>query len=239
MLHRYLVVTLGLETATSFQTLFWLLPNDDQDPVRGLPAYRFGSRPEVPLIASSHRAYEWRYRFRPVVFMLRDPLDVLVSQYFHLSRQWDKASEPMGVFARRSADQVAAYLNSWTERLTNSRAIVVTYESMREDPEGGLRDVVTFLRLPVDSGALREAATYASFDRMRADERASGIPGHDYDRSDKEALRVRRGKVGGFRDYLSKTEVAEIQAVLETALSGGAHRLLRGCGLPVSTARRT
>lgn len=79
---------------------------------------------------------------------------------------------------------------------------VITYESMRIDPVAALRKVVDRFELPLSGSEVESAVAAGSMDRMRQKEVERGIAGHDYDRSNPEALRVRRGKVGGFVDYM-------------------------------------
>jgi alcohol sulfotransferase len=61
---------------------------------------------------------------------------------------------------------------------------------------------------------------------MRSKERQTGIPGHRYDLNDEESLRMRRGKPGGYADYLSETDIARVIQRCRSELTPMARQLL-------------
>ena len=77
---------LGLEVTP--QAVFAVVPDHHEEASRGYPAYRFMDRREVPLVAVCHQPYAWElHRGYPLVFLGRNAYDVMVSAYFHLSRE--------------------------------------------------------------------------------------------------------------------------------------------------------
>ncbi len=66
---------------------------------------------------------------------------------------------------------------------------------------------------------------------MQQSEQKSGIPGHDYDRADTESLRMRKGKAGGFGDYLDDDDIALIEKRCGEELSPAAMELVRQTGV--------
>ena len=84
-----------------------------------------------------------------------------------------------------------------------------------------------FLGQPVDEVALaKDAVEQARFSKMQKTEKKTGIPGHDYDRSDEDSLRVRKGKVGGFSDTLKRQQrpSGSLQICRETMVRGSQKR---------------
>ena len=73
---------------------------------------------------------------------------------------------------------------------------------------------------------LDRAVEAARFQNMQKLELAQGLPDHDYDRSDSESRRMRRGKVGGFADYLTPDQIRLVETVCDRELKPQAKALL-------------
>jgi hypothetical protein len=92
---------------------------------------------------------------------------------------------------------------------------------MRQDPQAALRKAISFLDREFDETLLRQAVQFASFDNLARKEAAGFFntkrmqPG---DVSDPNTFKVRRGQVGGYRDYFNAEELAAIDALLQDAL---------------------
>ena len=146
---------------------------------------------------------------RPVVFILRCPYDVMVSEYFQKTRQDFSWQGPLKAFLRDPEVGVAdlvRYLNSWAPWLQTSRALVLTYEQLRHDPETGFLRLAAHLGIQTDRAVARAALSEASFGRMREVERRFGIEGYDYDWTDpRRAASVRRKSVATATISTSRT----------------------------------
>lgn len=231
-LSNYFAEALRLQLEPDLQTTFQVLPNFDRDPVRGIPAFRFADRrPDLPLVLVSHRPYDRTLiQDRPVIFLVRDPRDVVVSAYFHATRHKHRFAGSIADFIEDNAQGLGsyiAYLNDWAEGLRFRRSHVTSYERMSADPAAELRQILAFLGTPVDEEALAHAVEKSSFVAMRSKERQTGIPGHRYDLNDEESLRMRRGKPGGYSDYLSEEEIARILQRCRQELTPAARQLLK------------
>lgn len=165
------------------------------------------------------------YRGKKVIFLARDPRDVLVSSYFEATRRsflFD--GEPIEFdgslfeFVRSpvfGAKKIAAFYEIWAaNRAVPKDFLLIRYEQLHAAPGDRLRDVLRFLGAgAVGREHVAEAVTYASFDNMRRLERANVFgdprlrPG---DPHEPETYKVRRGIVGGYVDYLSQADVAYI-----------------------------
>lgn len=233
VLSSYLARAFGLELNPDLHSMFTVMPNFDADPVRGLPAFAFAKhRPKIPLIPVSHLPHS-RLRFRsyPVILMVRDPRDVMVSSYFHATRQKNRFSGDIDAFLRDRDQGIGSlnrYLNGWAAGLRHRKYIVVRYEDLSRDPVGETAKVLAFLNLDVELEMLERAVEVASFDNMRKLEQATGLPGHDYNRTDSESLRMRRGKAGGFPDYLTDEQIRLIEATCDRELTVDARKILDG-----------
>jgi hypothetical protein len=232
ILSSYLARAFDLKITPDLHSMFSVMPNFDSDPVRGLPAFAFGKhQPRPPLVPVSHLPYS-RLRFRsyPAILMVRDPRDVMVSSYFHATRQKHRFSGDLGGFLKDPEQGTASltrYLNGWSAGLQYRKHIVVSYEKLTSDPHGETSKVLAFLGVKVMPQLLTEAVEAANFKNMRELEQATGLPGHDYDRNDNESLRMRRGKVGGFADYLSDEQISLIDHTCRRELTQQARTILQ------------
>ena len=124
-----------------------------------------------------------------------------------------------------------AFLNRWAARSRKLPGVVLLrYEDLHADAAGGLRRAAGLLGDFAEE-EIRAAVAFAAFDSLREKE-ARGFfrsgrlrPG---DPGDPDSFKVRRGRVGGWRDYLTAEQAARVDdlvaARLDPALGYGAGR---------------
>ncbi|MEP7350925.1 MAG: sulfotransferase domain-containing protein [Sphingorhabdus sp.] len=226
----YFAKSHGLGFEPDLRSNFRVLPNFDRTPDRGLGVFVGGDDPGLPLIAVSHRSYaEPLFGHRPVIFLIRDPRDVLVSAYFHETRHKQRFEGSISDFLENEEfglPHFISYLNGWAAGLSNHRALIVSYEDMSIDMKGQLCRMLEFMNERINEKALAAAIEASQFDRMRSDEQKNGIPGHQYDRADTESLRMRKGKVGGFADHLSVENIDRLKELCRARLIPQARTLI-------------
>jgi alcohol sulfotransferase len=172
------------------------------------------------------------------VFLFRDPRDVAVSYYFHLqnrSTPVERAhkaiadavlTKPMFDFVVDDAvglPQIVRLMNRWVERMTGlERAILVRYEDLHATPAAELGRVMAFIGAPCSPEELEEAVEFATFENLKDKETARFFGSERLrptDSADPDAFKVRRGKVGGYRDYFDDAQLSVIDTIVETQLS--------------------
>jgi hypothetical protein len=103
--------------------------------------------------------------------------------------------------------------------------LIVRYEDMRERPEETFARVMDFMNgTPSQSDAIAAAVEYASVENMRKLEEKNTFwlaggrmkPGK---KGDPDSYKVRRAKVGGYRDYFDDAQAAEIDELVRKELS--------------------
>ena len=152
-----------------------------------------------------------------VIFLVRDPRDVVVSYYFDAtrrSRTEGYASYTLGSLLRDDVfgiNAIVRYMNAWYASRNRFRDfLLVRYEDLREHPEQEFRRILSFLSSePINEDAFTAALEFSSFDQMRAMERAGKMgrnirPG---DAADEDSYKVRRGVVGGFRSHFTEADM--------------------------------
>ena len=101
---------------------------------------------------------------------------------------------------------------------------VVRYEDLKAHPEQTLGGLLEFMGTPATQEQVRDAIRFASYENMKQMEqrkvfRFSGGRLVPRDRANPDSYKVRRGRVGGYRDYSDDVQVAAIDALLDSSLS--------------------
>lgn len=223
---------LGLGEHFDMENMFGLIPNRDGEgmtqPWKTPDNYRFGDRPDVPFVIASHLPWEPEFRGLPTVFLVRNPGDVVVSRYHHMTSHEGKFS---GTLAEFVADpewglpDLLSYLESWAPHIDDPDVTVVTYEALKSDPIPSFGLLVEGLGIESDRESLEAALERASVDRMRKVESTSGVgQPQAYDFDDPNARRVRKAKVGSWREEMDDDTIALMLAEIES--SAGAREML-------------
>jgi hypothetical protein len=174
---------------------------------------------------------------RKAILLLRDPRDIAVSLYFHMAKRSTALEravysipsgfEEQGVFPfvvhpTYGMPQIIAFMNRWWPLAQGApNSLVVRYENMRSDPAPVLMEVMRLLGSEPSSEELRASVEFASLEAMRERERNGyfrASPLRPGDSADENSYKVRKGEVGGFAQYLSDSELSEINALMFSTL---------------------
>jgi len=170
-----------------------------------------------------------------VVLLARDPRDVAVSQFF----QWQYRMKPNKKILNKypgEGDEVSMFdfvmdpdaglpkiidfMNLWAgERERMKGFFLLRYEDLKAQPVETLQRLVAFLGAPAGAAQIRDAVEFSSYENMKKMEAKktfwlSGGRMLPKDRSNPNSYKVRRAKVGGYRDYFDDPQVAAIDALL-------------------------
>ena len=170
-----------------------------------------------------------------VIMLVRDPRDVAVSQYFQWKFRMRPVKKLLNDYPPHGADvpifdfvigegagmpAILDFFEIWERELPKVKAsLIVRYEDMRADPAGTLERVLAFLGTPGTPEQIEAAVAYAAYENMKQLEQKdvfwlSGIRLRPGDRANPDSYKVRRGKVGGWRDYFDERQSAAIDAML-------------------------
>ena len=115
-------------------------------------------------------------------------------------------------------------MNNWARELPNiENVLVVRYEDLRAHPEQEMARIVEFLGMEPNADYLRDTAEFASVENLRKKEQdnyfwRSGSRVQAKDVNDPNTFKVRKAKVGGYRDYFDDDQVAELNAMVDSRL---------------------
>ena len=184
-----------------------------------------------------------KFAGRKVIFMVRDPRDVLVSYYFHKSKRekerdfwWfqKKRRETHTPFKGTLSeflnvdiggfDTILRYYNIWAEnRNMPAQFLVVRYEDMKSEPARVLRQVLNFVGLEcITDDEVHEAIEYARFENMQkleAGAQAASYKLKPGDKNDPDSFKVRKGKAGGFLECFTPAEIEMLNGKMAAMLT--------------------
>lgn len=155
-----------------------------------------------------------------IILLVRDPRDAFVSLFLQLTR---RTRETATVLKQTSASEllrepafgitsIVETMNEWLREFSaRSKFSIARYESLRAAPAEGFRTLLDTLgESPIDQAAFDHALAFSDFGHMKKMEAAGAFDSKILragDVADPESFKVRRGQVGGYRDYLSDADL--------------------------------
>ena len=206
------------------------------------------TNPDIPVLFFTHDNYLKDYAghdrkidlygSQRVVLMVRDPRDTAVSQYFQWKHRIVPRKKVINNYPLVDTDlydfvmneaagmpKIIDFMNAWAKDLDKfPNLLLVKYEELRANTGSELARVLNFFGQSPTEEELEDAVTFASVDNMRKmeQENASKLTAHRSlkpgDVSDPSSFKVRRAKVGGWRDYFTDEQVEAIDAMMKSRL---------------------
>ena len=177
---------------------------------------------------------------KKVVLLARDPRDVAVSQYFQWKYRLKSSKRAINKYPERDSDislfdfvmtsdtglkWVIGFLDLWAREATHiDNFFLLRYEDLKARPVETLEKLVKFMGAPANDEHIQDAVAFSSYENMKKLEEKrtfwlSGGRMAPRDRSNPNSYKVRRAKVGGYRDYFDDQQVAQIDAYVDKYLS--------------------
>jgi hypothetical protein len=153
---------------------------------------------------------------RSSVYILRNPLDMIISYASHYGQEIDEAiaatSNGSNVLVG-AGPNAFQFLGRWSNHVvgwTQTKdfpVLALRYEDLQEDPHDAFARVVSHIGLPLDEDLLDRSIRFASFDELRKQENKGGF----IENSEKQERFFRSGKSGQWQDVLSDDQVERVQ----------------------------
>jgi hypothetical protein len=195
-------------------------------PAPGVVSKRFLKKLQRPRILKSHEPFD--VRFRKVIYLVRDPRDVVISEYhFNLKKRYIDPEIPLEEFARRFIAGETSSYGSWWEhaaswigpRHGNPAFLLVRYEDLLTDPFAETTKIARFLGIDAAPDRLQSAIDRSSADRMRTLEKQQEDQWTGTKNTRKEIPFVRSANSGGWKKALPHPIAEEIQSAWSPLLS--------------------
>lgn len=180
------------------------------------------------------------YYDKKVILLVRHPADVAVSQYFQWRHRMKPKKKAINDYPLDGEDisldefvmkhpagltKVIDFLNVWAaEKDAIGNLLIVRYEDLKQSPETTLSGVMDFLDSPASHQTIAEAVEFSSFENMKKMEssntfRLSGGRMKPGDKDNPDSYKVRKGEVGGYRQYFSIEQTYLIDEQIDRRLS--------------------
>jgi len=152
-----------------------------------------------------------------VIYIVRDPRDVVISAADHYGLTLDQAIEMMNDKTARGkgmpGNTVYERMSSWSDHVKSWTAWkhtplqVLRYEDMLADPFAQLGGVARKLGVTHDDARIKKAVEFSSFKALQAQEAKTGF----VEKSVNSQRFFRSGRAGGWRDKLTPGQAAAIE----------------------------
>jgi len=190
---------------------------------------------KVPNIAFTHAnfnaekldpKYILKFKKKRIIFLVRDPRDVVVSSYFQHTKRERVFLGTISEFIRHKVygiERIINYYNFWYQRKNFFRDfLLIKYENLHFSPEKEIRKILKFLNLNfIRDEIIEDAISFSSFDKMREIEKRGIIENQRLkpaDPKDIESYKTREGKVGEYIKYLTKEDIKFVNEKIKKLL---------------------
>ena len=153
------------------------------------------------------------------VYIIRNPLDVVVSYAAHNGSDIDTAIKIMhdtthclSSKANGLSNQHRQKLLGWSEHVsswinqTQVELLIIRYEDLQFDSFATVTKLAEFIGLPSDAANIGRAIENSSFSRLKSQEQESNFR----EKPSKMGSFFREGKVGGFKNVLTQDQIEYI-----------------------------
>lgn len=157
--------------------------------------------------------------YKNVIYVVRDPRDVLVS-YFNFLSTFGNYSGGIKEFIRSPN----LGINAWCDHVSGwfdcspieTRFIYIRYENLKSSPQNTLSETYRHLGFEIDERILADAIASSSFERMKTLEMKYDYGGRDFAEN---IGFMRQGKHGGWKSVLDENDIKFINNVAERWLN--------------------
>ncbi|TGD71595.1 hypothetical protein E4634_18310 [Mangrovimicrobium sediminis] len=176
-------------------------------------------------------------RHKPVLFLARNPIDIAVSWYHQFTKRQSRAKQElinhsidhpidrrtveMWEFVRHSdigLPSLIEYENHWARAVADlENGLLIKYEDLRANPVPTLLRVTQLMGERFTEEEVRAAVEWGSFENLQKLETAGTFSQGGMklvNADDPSTYKVRRGKVGGYREDFEPQQVAELEALV-------------------------
>jgi hypothetical protein len=167
-----------------------------------------------------------QYGRSKVIFLVRDPRDVITSLYYHMTYRLQASNGSISEFIRKEVGGIHSlitFYNIWAENQEQTAAfLLVRYEDLHQRPQEELKSIFNFMGVEVAAMSIEKAIMQSSFQNMREIEKAqslSGVALRSVDPANEQSYKTRKGKTGSYRQDLQPEDIAFLNEVIAANLS--------------------
>jgi len=204
--------------------------------------------PAVPTVLLTHDNYirdyvrsgprKTAFYAKPTSLLVRHPADIATSLFFHWQHRMRPEKKALNRFPAEGTEisiydfvmyptvlpVIVTYMNEWAAELPRLQNLLVTrYEDLRADPHRELARVLRWMGETPSDAEIQAAVDFAAFENLKKLEAGAKYTGHRRltpgAADNPDSYKVRRAKVGGYRDYFDDDQVRAIETAIDDRLN--------------------
>lgn len=207
----------GTKEPITFLEIEKHFPNAREYIIRGIQSYK---KPHPVIKKAGYRDFVFSHGYcwyfptsaKKVLFLYRNPLDYIVSRYFYVYKNRIGA-EDLYTHPSQVIDKELPYYIQIYKAMRDSisdKFYKISYEALKNETQTTMVSVLDFLSIPTDHDKLAKAIEFSTLKQTREEESKKDFP---YPKHHTQT-RYRSGKVGEWKEYLSKEDVSRIEKIL-------------------------
>ena len=167
---------------------------------------------------------------KKIVFLIRDPRDVLVSSWYHLKYRENIYQKDLSSFIREpltGIDKVIRFFNQWIAQKDHFKNFIyLAYEDFHKDPYKTFYQLFDFMGLEINEDHLKKAVEGGDFNAMKKMESSGNLkepwmkPGQ---KNIKHSMKIRKGKTGSYKQEMNTKDIEYVNKRMQKQL----HPLLK------------
>jgi len=143
------------------------------------------------------------YKKKKVIFLIRDPKDTVVSMFFQMTKREKLFQGNISDFIRNDIwgiKKIVWFYKLWSDdQGVPASILIVKYEDLKQNTTLEINRICTFIGQERESDTIQNVVDLYSFENMHNKEAQSN--------SDKDSLKARKAKVGGYVDMLNAGDI--------------------------------
>lgn len=175
----------------------------------------FEENKNLPKILFIHDNFLARnLNYKKAIFLIRDPRDVIVSYYHHLTKREDFYYKSISKFIRDrryGIKKTIDFMENFKEiKELKDEFLFIKYEDLRENTFSEMKKLLVFLEVKVEKSLLEKAIEEMEFSKMQKKEASGSFNDEKLltkNPNEKNSFKVRKGKVGGYKEELNKDDI--------------------------------
>lgn len=195
-------------TSLNLRTYLKYIPDINNLYFDGSDLSQYSDTPD-PRFFSIHSSYD--PSFSRVIYVMRDPRDVLVSYWYHAKLL------KMKPWCNLTLDEYIVnsqhWPSAWHEHVRrwvlgrHKNVVAVKYEDLAKKPVDNVKRILDFIDFRCNEKAIKHAITTSSFENMKSLEEKYGSGKH----ADSLKGFIRQGKAGSWRDEISYDSLVALE----------------------------